>query len=58
MLKHIDDTGIFPRLEEEACPFLLIDGHQCQTMFPFLCFTNRLDHLWRTCIGIPYATHL
>jgi hypothetical protein len=28
MLKHIDDTGIFPRSEEEGCPFLLIDGHQ------------------------------
>jgi hypothetical protein len=58
MLRTIDNAGVFPRNENDGIPFLLIDGHHSRTRLPFLNYINDPDHLWKVCIGVPYATHL
>jgi hypothetical protein len=58
MLATIDNAGIFSREEGEGVPFLLIDGHHSRTRLPFLNYINNPAHLWKVCIGVPYATHM
>jgi hypothetical protein len=58
MLAAIDSYGIFTRSEDEGMPFLLCDGHHSRTRLPFLKYINDDDHLWKVCIGVPYATHM
>jgi hypothetical protein len=58
MLSTIDEAGIFPRSEEDGVPFLLLDGHHSRTRLPFLNYINHPNHLWKVCIGVPYATHM
>jgi hypothetical protein len=58
MLATIDKAGIFQRSEEEGIPFLLLDGHHSRTRLPFLNYVNDPAHLWKVCIGVPYATHM
>ena len=58
MLRMIDESGVSPRTPELGTPFLLLDGHHSRTKLPFLRYINDQEHLWKCCIGVPYATHL
>jgi hypothetical protein len=58
MLATIDKAGIFKRTQEDGVPFLLLDGHHSRTRLPFLNYINDPAHLWKVCIGVPYATHM
>ena len=55
MLKHMDDSGIFPR-NNGPPPFLILDGHGSRFDILFLEYINNPVHNWTVCIGVPYGT--
>ena len=58
ILRYIDDRGVFPRLNNNPTPFLLLDGHGSRLEVPFLSYINDPTHKWIVCIGCPNGTSL
>ena len=58
MLRRIDKIGVFPRLQDQPTPFLLLDGHGSRLEVPFLSYVNNPRHKWVVCIGVPNGTSL
>ena len=58
ILKFVDDRGVFPRLDKNPTPFLLLDGHDSQSKVPFLSYMNDPKHKWIVCIDCHNVTSL
>lgn len=54
-LAHIDSFNVFDR-DNGFDPFLVLDGHHSRFELPFLKYIHDEEHLWHTCIGVPYAS--
>ena len=39
-------------------PVIVIDGHQSRLDTAFIPYINDPAHLWKVCLGFPYATSL
>jgi hypothetical protein len=58
MLSTIDEAGVFVRNEEVGIPSFSSTATTVETRLPFLNYINDPAHLWKVCIGVPYATHM
>jgi hypothetical protein len=56
ILRTLDELDVFPRVPGGPVPFLIIDGHESRLAPTFLKYINDQGHVWKVCLGIPYAT--
>ena len=57
VLRILDALEVFPRVAGGPIPFLIINGHESQLDPKFLMYINDEDHIWKVCLGVPYATN-
>ena len=57
ILTILDNLNVFLRING-LIPFLLLDGHFTRLDPLFLKYINDPLHLWKVCLGVPYATTL
>jgi hypothetical protein len=57
ILRTLDDLDVFPRVPGGPVPMLIIDGHESRLDPEFLTYINDPDHIWKVCLGVPYATN-
>ena len=56
-MKEFDTLDLFPRVNGRM-PVIVIDGHQSRLDPAFIAYINNPAHLWKVCLGVPYATRL
>jgi hypothetical protein len=56
VLRTLDDLDVFPRVPGGPVPVLIIDGHESRLDPMFLTYINGEGHVWKVCLGVPYAT--
>jgi hypothetical protein len=56
ILRTLDDLDVFPRVPGGPVPVLIIDGHDSRLDPMFLTYINGEGHVWKVCLGVPYAT--
>jgi hypothetical protein len=56
ILATLDKQDDFPRVPGGPLPFLMIDGHSSRLDPIFLAYINNPAHVWKVCLGVPYAT--
>ena len=56
VLKMLDKLDVFPRVPGGPVPFLILDGHESRLDPKFLTYINDVGHIWKVCLGVPYAT--
>jgi phage terminase small subunit len=56
ILQTLDDLDVFPRVPGGPVPVLIIDGHESRLDPMFLTYINGEGHVWKVCLGVPYAT--
>jgi len=56
-LKEFDTLDLFPRVNGKM-PLIVIGGHQSRLDPVFIADINNPAHLWKMCLGVPYATSL
>jgi len=57
ILKEFDTRDLFLRVNGKM-PMIVIDGHQSRVDPAFSAYINNPVHLWKVCLGVPYATSL
>ena len=58
ILKYFDRKEIFSWLPGGPISFLLVDRYKIQLDPMFIANINNIDHRWKVCFGVPYATSL
>ena len=58
ILKYFDDIDLFPCIDGDPIPVLILDGHQSRLDPKFVEYINDEVHQWKVCLGVPYATTL
>ena len=58
ILKYFDKIDLFPRVPGGPIPMLIVDGHQSRLDPKFIDYINDDGHVWKVCLGVPYATVL
>jgi hypothetical protein len=58
ILKYFDQIDVFPHVDGGPIPVLIVGGHQCHLHPNFVDYINDNNHLWKVCLGVPYATTL
>jgi hypothetical protein len=56
ILEILDELDVFPRVPGGPVPVLIIDGHESRLDPTFLIYINDDNHIWKVCLGVPYAT--
>jgi hypothetical protein len=56
VLRTLDELDVFPRYPGGPVPVLIIDGHESRLDPKFLTYINDQGHVWKVCLGVPYAT--
>jgi hypothetical protein len=57
VLTILDSFDVFPRVPGSPIPVLIIDGHKSRLDPKFVTYINDPRHLWKVCLGVPYATN-
>jgi hypothetical protein len=56
-LQILDELDVFPRVPGGPVSVLImIVGHKSQLDPMFLTYINDANHIWKVCLGVPYAT--
>jgi hypothetical protein len=58
VLEYFDGIDLFPRINDDPIPMLIVDGHQSRLDPQFVDYINDKGHKWKVCLGVPYATTL
>ena len=57
-MKYFDQIDLFPRVDGGPIPVLIVDSHQSCLDPKFVEYINDSGHMWKICLGVPYATTL